>query len=536
MSYFTTTETFFVVPLDVCDGEIKKIEFLLSILEKSGVEPLIEKMNFKSSEIGRKSYNPYRLFATIIYCFAMHKGTLRNMEEMCRYDIRIWYLMNQNIPSYKTISEFINQVILPNKYKIFTLITSTIIKELNVDISDQYLDGTKIEANANKYKFVFKPRKSFEKLDRKIKTLLKEINIEYPFGDMRVNSIVLRGSLITFEERENIKLEDIPSGKGIRQTRNQKLLILGYKYLDKLIEYEEKEKICGPNRNSYYKSDHDATAMALKTDYYSGHGSNMKAAYNIQFLVSSGLITMFGVFQDRTDYNTLIPILENYRLYYDEPLVNLCADSGYGIFKNYEYLNKFNIGNYVKYLNWSDESSYKNPQRFFITKSNTFVCSNGCVGTKIGFGNNHQKLRDSNLYRFEGCLTCDFEYKCRNKKKNRDVDYYDFELSLRNERYKDQARKNLQSVKGIEIRINRSIQAEGAFGEMKQNMSYVRLRRRGMDKVTCEIMLMCLAINIRKLFSIYKKETINSKCWEADDDTKEENFKRIKPKKKAVTN
>lgn len=128
------------------------------------------------------------------------------------------------------------------------------------------------------------------------------------------------------------------------------MCITGYQYLDKLLEYEEKERICGPNRNSYYKTDHDATAMALKSDYYSGHGSNMKAAYNVQFLVSSGLILMYGVFQDRTDYYTLIPMLDRYKEYYNTTPNNLCADAGYGIYDNYKYLEDNSINNYVKYL------------------------------------------------------------------------------------------------------------------------------------------------------------------------------------------
>ena len=62
------------------------------------------------------------------------------------------------------------------------------------------------------------------------------------------------------------------------------------------------------------------------------------------------------------------------------------------------------------------------------------------------------------------------------------------------------------TVREIEIRINRSIQVEGAFGQIKQNMQYTRIRRRGLEKVSCEIMLMCLGANIRKYFS-----TLNGK-------------------------
>lgn len=538
MSYFTTRDTFFVVPLNMSDEEIKKIDFLASILEKSGVGKVIEESKFKSSEIGRNSYNPYKLFMAIIYCFAMHKGTLRNIEEMCKYDLRVNYILNQETPSYKTIHEFINCVIKPNTYKIFTLITSTIISELKIDISNQYLDGTKIEANANKYKFVYKPRKHRKNLDIKIKALINELKVPYKLSGDLIGAAELNMYLKQYEKQENIKVEDIKTGKGIKLSKAQKLIIYGYKCLNKLLEYEEKEVICGPNRNSYYKTDHDATAMALKSDYYSGHGSNMKAAYNVQFIVSSGLVTFFGIFQDRTDYYTLIPLLDKYELYYGKYPTNLCADSGYGIYKNYEYINKHSINNYIKFLNWNGRSNGKNPQIFFFNENKTgFKCLNGFNGEVIDFDfGHHQRIKGSKLYLFKGCLNCPYEYKCREKIKDRTTNYRKYELNIKEQLYREQAKENLLSIKGIEIRVNRSIQVEGTFGDLKQNLGYVRFRRRGLDGVLVEIMMMCLAINIRKLFSIYKKDKIESLYWKVKDDTKPEEFKTIKPKKKTVTN
>lgn len=538
MSYFTTRDTFFVVPLNMSDEEIQKIDYLSCILEKSGVGKLIEGSEFKSSDKGRNAYNPYKLFMAIIYCFAMHKGTLRNIEEMCKYDLRVSYILGQDTPSYKTVHEFINCVIKPNAYRIFTLITSTIISELNIDISNQYLDGTKIEANANKYKFVFKPKKHRKNLDIKIKALLHELDVSYTNNEDLVGSVEFNMYLKRFEEREKIKYDDIKTGKGIKLSRSQKLIVYGYKCLNKLLEYEEKEIICGPNRNSYYKTDHDATAMALKSDYYSGHGSNMKAAYNVQFIVSSGIVTFFGIFQDRTDYYTLIPLLDKYELYYGKYPINLCADSGYGIFKNYEYLDSHNINNYVKFLNWNGRSNGKNPQIFFLNKNKTgFICLNNTKGKIINFdSSHHQRIKGSKLYLFEGCLECPYEYKCREKIKDRTSDYRKYELNLKEQIFREQAKENLLSIKGIEIRINRSIQVEGTFGDLKQNLGYIRFRRRGLDGVLVEIMMMCLAINIRKLFTIYKKEKIESLYWKVSKDTKPEEFVSLKPKKKAITN
>ena len=52
------------------------------------------------------------------------------------------------------------------------------------------------------------------------------------------------------------------------------------------------------------------------------------------------------------------------------------------------------------------------------------------------------------------------------------------------------------------MRINRSSQVEGAFGVIKQDMDYERVRRKGLENVSCECMFVCLGYNIRKLFTL----------------------------------
>ena len=122
--------------------------------------------------------------------------------------------------------------------------------------------------------------------------------------------------------------------------------------LEKVLEYEEKEEICGPNRKSYYKTDHDATAMCLKADYYSGLGSNIHAAYNVQALVIKGFVFLYHVSQARTDYSEFVPALENFYKNYGVFPKRVCADAGYGILRNYAYLKENGIENYVKYQSW----------------------------------------------------------------------------------------------------------------------------------------------------------------------------------------
>lgn len=149
----------------------------------------------------------------ISYCFAKSRSSLREMEDMCRYDIRAMYLMDNQTPRHKTIGEFINEVIVPNHHLLFTRITDTIIEEYNLDISDQYLDGTKLEANANKYKFAWKPVKYHKSLDKKIRLYLDKIGI-YINQKEYIKSYQFYDYINGYAKLKNINIETIPSGRG----------------------------------------------------------------------------------------------------------------------------------------------------------------------------------------------------------------------------------------------------------------------------------------------------------------------------------
>lgn len=539
MSYFTIKRSFFLVPSTTMLKEFEKIDKFLEILEKSGVGKIIASVKLVDKNCkGRKGYNPYNLFATIIYSFAKFKASLRDIEDKCIFDIRVQYIMEGKIPDHSTIGNFINLYILPYQYEIFTIINKQIIKELNLTISTVYLDGTKLEANANKYKFVWKPKKYHENLDIKIRNLIKDIG--YVVND-KENKLITSNDfyiiLKDYAKKENIKISSLSKERGHRYTEQEKKYKEGYKYLLKLLEYEEKEKICGKNRNSYYKTDYDATAMVLKEDYYSRSSHDFHAAYNVQVLVASGLIMIYGIFQDRADYYTLIPMNNLFFKYYGYYPINESADSGYGIYDNYSYLKKHNIENYVKFQSWSGESSGKRPQLFKIDKNNNVLCLNLNKG-EIYKSSTHPKLKDSKFYIWYGCNECNYSYKCKAlmKEENKKKDYRIKEISIDYEKFKEQARQNLLSPKGIEIRINRSIQVEGTFGQIKQNMNYNRFRRRGFQEVSCEFMLECLGANIRRLLYSFDENKFKKSYWKKPLTLQSESFKSVKQKKETVRN
>ena len=276
--------------------------------------------------------------------------------------------------------------------------------------------------------------------------------------------------------------------------------------------------------------------MVLKEDYYSKLSHDFHAGYNVQVMVSSLLIVMYGLFQDRADTNTLIPMNELYFKYYGKYPINECDDAGYGNYKNYKYITKNGINNYIKFLNWEGESTGKNPQLFY-TFNDGVMCLNTNIGEKVSFDYYHRrKYKDGVLYKFTGCNNCNYSHKCKEKlkEKNRHTNYRYYELIPEYELLKEEVRNNLLSSKGIEIRINRSIQVEGTFGQIKYNMNYDRIRRRGLNKVSGEIMLMCLGVNIRRYFASIDENKFKSNCWNIPSNLEKEKFPNVKQKNTKV--
>ena len=113
MSNFTIRDTFLIPSFDLEEKEREKLDKFLLLLERSGVEKFFKTA---SSKGGRPSYSPYNMFATILYGFAFGSPTLRQLEESCRFDLRYFYLMEQDRPSFMSFGDFINGVVLvPSK-------------------------------------------------------------------------------------------------------------------------------------------------------------------------------------------------------------------------------------------------------------------------------------------------------------------------------------------------------------------------------------------------------------------------------------
>ena len=534
MNNYITKSNFLVDCYASIAEQAEKIDKFIDLLEDSGVFEFIKENTNISDNIeqgGRPRYSPYRLLTLISYNFAFGNGKLRDIEERCKYDLRCMYIMNNKAPTHMTICSFINEYILPNQAEIFLIITNTIFKFCSIKMDKMYIDGSKFEANANKYKFVWKPTTYHIRLSDKVRLLLKKYDIMRGISSEGIiDSKIIANKVIELHKyfhNNNIDLE-----LKINKVHCKDYYML-LNYFDKSLEYEEKERICGPNRSSYYKTDYDATAMCLKEDYYSGLGSNMHAAYNTQIAVCYGFITTYLVTQSRTDLYDFIPLLKQHFNLYNLYPISICADSGYGSLDNYKFLDKNNIKNFVKYSTWEGNVSGKRPSQYKINNDDTITCLNGNVGYVDSDTSRHHKKANSTFYKIDGCNDCDFSLFCKRFMKDKTENFKIFEVSSELQKFIQQAEDNLLSVEGIEMRVNRSAQVEGAFGIIKQNINYDRFRRRKLLNVSAEFMLVCLGYNIRKLFKHFDGN-LKFDYWKAPVDLKPETFK--KPSAKRLCN
>ena len=156
--------------------QMRKIDTFLSLLEESGIAEILKNVE-KQAGLGRPSFDPYAMFATIVYGFSVGSPTLRELEDSCLYDIRFKYLMNDETPDYSSFSRFINAYIKPNADLIFSLITKVYLKYCRLCVDECHIDGTKFEAKPNKYKVVWKPTTYHAKLSDKVRSLLSELQL-----------------------------------------------------------------------------------------------------------------------------------------------------------------------------------------------------------------------------------------------------------------------------------------------------------------------------------------------------------------------
>ena len=465
----------------------------------------------KEHETGRPRYDREKLLKIVLFAFMEHGYcSVRFIERLCETDIRfIWMLEEENAPSHMTISNFIHKELSGSIDQIFNDINSYIFAREKVDTDHVYIDGTKIEANANNYTWVWKKSciKSRNKVFDKLTSLIQEMNEIMSFYrratfDTRQEYTIeyVDFILASFLKAVGMTEADFVHGKGKRKTTFQRLYEKVQDCRKKLKEYAYKISVCGDSRNSYSKTDRDATFMRFKKDHMKN--DQLLPGYNLQLAICDEYIAHYGVFAFASDMDCFQPLMDGFfRRYQKYPRYPL-ADAGYGSFNNYLYCELHNMEKFMKFTMYEKETKdakYRdNPYRacnFDIDSDGYMICPNGkrFHFLKSAPVKGNQFGRTEEYYRCEDCTDCIHREKCHKSKDNRVVRINE-ELT----QFHKEVLDNLNCVHGALLRMNRSIQAEGAFGGIKWNRGYKRLRRRGIEGVILELGLISCGFNLHK--------------------------------------
>ena len=308
--------------------------------------------DLKGCRTGRPRCDSEKLLKVILFAF-MENGfcSLREIEKLCRTDIRYMYLLDEmKAPSFATFGNFIRNELTCTIEQIFADVNAYIFKLDSVDLDHTYIDGTKIEANANKYTWVWKKSciRNRDKMFGKISELLDAMNTEVlsllgiRFETRDEYAIEYLETLLEkYETVTGLKKSEFVYGTGRRKSLFQKQ----YEKLEdccrRLKEYAHHIEICGDARNSYSKTDHDATFMRIKTDYMGN--DQLLPAYNLQAAICDEYIAVIDVRQYASDMECFVPLMEKFNASYGHYPKYPVADAGYGSYNNYLYIFLFHI-------------------------------------------------------------------------------------------------------------------------------------------------------------------------------------------------
>ena len=511
------------------------------------------------SDKGRTGYNPIMMYAVVTYANMRGVRSVDRIVELCERDLAFIWLTHGQKPKRDAFYGFkgkkLTSEILDDLNYQFLL---RLQKEGLVTLKELFIDGTKIEANANRYTFVWRGTinyhlagllDSIELNFARYNTFLQENGYgpKYDIGNAqmfviegmdKVRSVIEKNRKRKLSKHKKLanntvieidncspleilklqkNLNTIASGEGIefvygkgkRKPEIQKL----YEELEnlgqRLMGYKECFEIMGKDRNSYSKTDLEATFMRMKEDHMLN--GQLKPAYNVQIAVENYFIVHGYVSNDRTDYNTLIPVLEKHQKAFGSVLEEVTADSGYCSEKNLLYLKEKGIESYIKLQDHEkrktrayaeDISKYYNMKVEVFEDEQFYICHDGRELRHIRTETKEQNgyTQTFEVYGCADCSGCEHKARCLYKY-NAEKDTEKNKIMKINEQWEELREKshaNIQSERGILKRQTRSIQTEGHFGDIKENENFRRFNYRSADKVYKEFMLYAIGRNINK--------------------------------------
>lgn len=494
------------------DDSVRLLSQFVEAMDLTDLYSTYERINLVS---------PRTLLKIVLYSYMNGDYSSRSMELNCKRDINFMFLLEgAPVPDHATFARFRSIHFAPCAKRILAEMSNALFDLGEISGETVFIDGTKIEAAANKYTFVWKKAvtKNQTKLLIKLAGFVAQCEqlygLKIVYGDtVKMKHVKkLRKKLYALRQSENVVFVH---GIGKRKTPLQKSIETLEEYLSRLKKYNHQIHICG-GRNSYSKTDHDATFMRMKEDAM-GNGQ-LKPAYNLQHGVDSEYITWLTIGPQPTDTTTLIPFLKDAEEHLKFKYKNVITDAGYESEENYVFLEENGQLSYIKPANYeiSKTRRYKNDigkieNMEYDAESDVYICRNA---KRLMVDNvRHSKSKtgyvsEKTIYKCEDCSGCPYKAECikgNNCKTPLEERTKTLHVSKTFLKYRQEGLERILTDEGIVLRMNRSIQAEGSFGDLKQDMQFRRYISKGTSNVLAESILLAMAKNINKLHNKIQK-------------------------------
>jgi transposase len=490
--------------LDELIDEGHVVRVVNRILDSIPLEQLLSR--YKGG--GRSCYHPVMMLKILVFAYTQHLYTSRQIAKALRENIHFMWLSGGNKPNFRTIAAFRRDLVSQIK-TIFATTVDLLQQDGYVSFEEYFLDGTKIQSAANKYTFVWK--KSVDgyerKLQEKLNPLFERIDAENEAEDRLYGDRDLpeRGqdSKITSEQLEAKAkeiaelLSKMPENKELEKDKKK----IEKDFLPRLKRYEAQQELFG-DRNSFSKTDTDATFMRMKEDPMLN--GQLKPGYNVQIGTENQFILGYSIHQRPTDTLTMIPHLEELKKERGKLPARIVADAGYGSEENLAWLEREETEAYVKYNTFDKERRRKFRKNKFQVKNlpydperDVYTCP---AGKDLVYSHDKERKTDNGyqiktrVYECTDCTDCPMKEYCHRGNSNRRI-----EISPEGERLRGEAKARLMADKGIALRKRRCWEVESVFGHIKQCRGFRRFLMKGLEKVRVEWGLLAIAHNALKL-------------------------------------
>lgn len=445
-----------------------------------------------------------QMFQLVVFGFMNRQYSTRQMESACRNDIRFMYILGgKRVPDHNRFWRFIQKHLRGETAEaLFYQLVRALGDRDEIAYLNAFVDGTKWEANANRYSFVWEKstRKYEARLDEKVSALLTQLGQMYALCGTPADA----GEWLEMLRLEQAKQGIVfVHGRGKRRTQLQRDVELLEACVSRKAKYRD-YNAAFKGRRSFSKTDRDATFMRLKDDHM-GNGQ-LKPAYNLQLAVEGEYIVGVDISSERTDQTTLLPLLDRMAVGCGRRHACVVADAGYESEENYLGVAAREQIAYIKPQNYDRSKTRKYRTNAYLRENmpydaqrDTYTCPAGKTFEPVYETKRRSKTgyeATLSVYECFACDGCPQKSLCTRAKGNRRLTVSKRFASLRQEAY-----QRISSEEGKLLRLNRSIQSEGVFGVLKQDYGFRRFLRRGEQNAFTETLLYAMAYNMNKLHS-----------------------------------